>query len=213
MKKLKINGTIIPNEYKKVYDHFGIDATCPNDVLEALGDDQDVTIQINSGGGLVNAGQEIYHELTQRIGKVTIEVVWAGSAASLIAMAGDVVKMSPVGQMMIHNAAMVAEGDYQDMDHASYVLESTNKAIASAYQIKTGLDTNELLDLMNTETWLTADEALEKGFADEIMMTRKPALEMVANVNAEIIPKKVINEFREQQTKVEAKSPFERFVF
>ncbi|MCZ0717837.1 head maturation protease, ClpP-related [Aerococcus kribbianus] len=219
MKKIKINGTIISNELKPFYDEFGIEATCPKDVLDALGDEQDVQIQINSGGGHVNAGQEIYHELTQRIGHVEVDVIWAGSAASVIAMAGDTVRMSPVGQIMIHNASTWAAGDSNAMKHTAEVLTKTNESIAAAYQIKTGKSVEELLDLMNHETWLTAQDALDYGFVDEIIQ-RQPPVELVANATAEIIPKKVIDAIRaekqkeqiEQNTK-KTESPFERFLF
>lgn len=122
--KLKVNGPIISNGDKWFYDWFDEDGTCPNDIIEHLPDNgEDVEITINSYGGLVDQGNEIYTALKSYSGKVTVNVVMAGSAASIIAMAGTVVRMSPVGQMMIHNVSMGAGGDYHAMDKASEILK------------------------------------------------------------------------------------------
>ena len=168
--QLKVNGDIISNGDKWVYDFYEIDSTCPNDILDQLPKDgSDVEITINSGGGLVTSGNEIYTALKSYDGHVTVNIINAGSAASIIAMSGDKVRISPVGQIMIHNVSMGAIGDYHDMDKASEILQKANEALANAYRLKTGMSKAVLLEKMDKETWLNAEEAKEYGFADEIM--------------------------------------------
>ena len=103
-------------------------------------------------------------------GEVTSRIVGiCASAASVIAMAGNKVEMSPTAEIMIHNASTISWGDHQEMDKTSNFLKKVDKSIANAYRLKTGLSEEELLNLMGEETWLTAEEAKEKGFVDEIM--------------------------------------------
>ena len=121
-KKLKINGPIISNDDKWFYDYFEMESTCPKDVIDNLPTTgEDVEVTINSYGGLVDMGNEIYTALRAYSGNVTANIVMAGSAASIIAMSADKVCMSPVGQIMIHNVSMGAQGDYHDMDKASEI--------------------------------------------------------------------------------------------
>ena len=117
--KLNIKGVIVPNDYKHVYDYFGIESTSAKDVSDALdaANGQPLEVYINSGGGYVRAGNEIYTLLSEYGGGVNIKIIFAASAASIIAMAGHSA-ISPVGQLMIHNVASTAEGDYRAMHHA-----------------------------------------------------------------------------------------------
>lgn len=129
---------------------------------------------LNSGGGDVFAGSEIYSALraySLNGGGVTVNIVGlAASAASVIAMAGDVVRITPVGQIMIHNAYIQgASGDYRDMNHMSGVLKNVNLTLANAYRLKTGKSEGELLSMLDDETWLTPEQALRHGFVDEIL--------------------------------------------
>lgn len=167
---LNIKGDIIGNELKEVYEWFGFEYVCPNDVhaaIEALPESDVLTVKINSGGGDVLAGQEIYAALRER-SDVRIEVEsMAGSAASIIAMAGHC-SISPIGMLMIHNVSSVASGNKRDMKKEAEVLEQFDNALASAYIEKTGMPRDEILKLMDKETWLTAEKALELGFVDEI---------------------------------------------
>lgn len=180
--QLKVNGDIISNGDKWIYDFYEIDSTCPNDILEQLPkDSSDVEITINSGGGLVTSGNEIYTALKSYSGHVTVNIINAGSAASIIAMSGDKVRISPVGQIMIHNVSMGAVGDYHDMEKASEILQKANEALANAYRLKTGMSKAVLLEKMDKETWLNAEEAKEYGFADEIMFDDDYKLELVAS--------------------------------
>lgn len=167
---LNIKGDIIDNDLKDVYEFYGIECSCPNDVhgaIESLPEGDVLTVKINSGGGSVLAGQEIYAALRER-SDVRIEVEsMAGSAASIIAMAGHC-SISPVGMLMIHNASSIASGNKRDMKKEAEILEQVDNALASAYIEKTGMSRDEVMKLMDKETWLTAERALEFGFVDEI---------------------------------------------
>lgn len=201
-----MKGVIIPNEDKWIYEWFEIENTTPNDVLNALPtDNSPVEVVINSGGGDVFSGSEIYTTLKDYPGTVTVKIVGiAASAASVIAMAGDKVLISPTAQIMIHNVASVAQGDYRVMKHEAEVLKNYNKSIANAYMLKTGLSQEELLTLMDKETWLNAQQAKEKGFVDEIMFDESNRL--VASVQVGVLPKNVINKMRNMKNELMQKS-------
>ncbi len=194
MAKIKIKGPIVSNNVKWIYDWFDMEATCPKDIETALSEanGEEIEIEINSGGGLVFVGSEIYTTLKEYNGKKTVKVVGvAASAASVIAMSGDVVKISPTAQLMIHNARNNAEGDYRDMEHQADVLKNVNKSIANAYILKTGMNQEDLLSLMDEETWLNAQQAKELGFADEIMFD--DSNQLVASTTNIMLPPEVIS--------------------
>lgn len=182
MMKINVKGAIVPNNDKWIYDMLEMDATSPKDVFDALSStDDDVEVIINSGGGDVFSGSEIYTALKEHQGNVNVKVVGvAASAASVIAMAGSKIEMSPTAQMMIHNASSIAVGDNREMQTAYNMLTSANKAIANAYIAKTGKSEQEITDLMNEETWFSADTAVEQGFADSKMFDES-APRLVAN--------------------------------
>lgn len=130
----------------------------------------DITVWINSPGGDCVAAAQIYNMLTQYKGNVTVKIDGiAASAASVIAMAGNTVLMSPVSMMMIHNPATVAFGDYAEMQKAIDMLTEVKESIINAYVIKTGLSRSKLSHLMDSETWMDANKAVELGFADDII--------------------------------------------
>ena len=130
----------------------------------------DITVWINSPGGDCVAAAQIYNMLMDYKGNVTVKIDGiAASAASVIAMAGTKVLMSPVSMMMIHNPMTVAFGDSAEMQKAIEMLGSVKDSIINAYEIKTGLSRTKLSHLMNAETWMDANKAVELGFADEIM--------------------------------------------
>jgi hypothetical protein len=113
-------------------------------------------------------------------------------------MAGDSVKISPTAQIMIHNVSSGAQGDYREMEHQAEVLKNYNKSIANAYRLKTNLSEEELLDLMNSEKWLNAQEAKSKGFVDQIMFDEGNKLAASFNANDEVmLPPKVVNKLRD----------------
>lgn len=169
--EIDVRGDIIGNDDKWIYDWLEWDSTCPNDIKNALltmpADDK-LIVNVNSGGGSVMAGQEIYSLLH---GREDVEIhiqSLAGSAASVIAMA-NTCKMSPVATIMIHNVSMSgASGDYHAMQKNAEVLKTMNSALAEAYVTKTGKSKDEILKMMDKETWITASQALEMGFIDEV---------------------------------------------
>ena len=116
------------------------------------------------------AAAQIYNMLSNYKGKVTVKIDGiAASAASVIAMAGDTVLVSPVSMLMIHNPATVAWGDHAEMQKAIDMLSEVKESIINAYVLKTGLSRPKLSHLMDAETWMDANKAVELGFADEIM--------------------------------------------
>ena len=130
----------------------------------------DIVLWINSPGGDCFAAAQIYTMISEYKGKVTVKIDGiAASAASVIAMAGDVVQMSPVANMMIHNPATIAWGDQREMRHQADVLDEIKESIINAYERKTGLSRTRLAKLMDEETWLSAHKAVKLGFADEII--------------------------------------------
>ena len=130
----------------------------------------DITVWINSPGGDCVAAAQIYNMLANYKGNVTVKIDGiAASAASVIAMAGHTVLMSPVSMMMIHNPATVAFGDHTEMAKAIEMLEGVKDSIINAYALKTGMSRAKLSRLMDAETWMDAFRAVELGFADEVM--------------------------------------------
>lgn len=130
----------------------------------------DITVWINSPGGDCVAAAQIYNMLSAYNGKVTVKIDGiAASAASVIAMAGDRVLVSPVSMMMIHNPSTIAFGDSAEMQKAIAMLDEVKESIINAYEIKTGMSRNKLSRLMDAETWMDARKAVELGFADEVI--------------------------------------------
>lgn len=196
--KIQIKGTIVPNDFADMYEWFGFEYTAPKTVADALNSveaDEDIDVDINSGGGEIYAGSEIYTLLKNHNGKVTVNIYGlSASSASIVAMAGDVVRMSPTSQMMIHNVSTSADGDYRDMDKTSDTLKKANDALANAYVLKTGINKDELLSMMNEETWLNSDVAVEKGFADEIMFVNENEPILSNGINS-VMSKEALNKF------------------
>ena len=134
----------------------------------------DVTVWINSPGGNVFAAAEIYTMLKDYKGSITVKIdAIAASAASVVAMAGDTVQMSPVAMLMIHDPSTVAMGNTKDMEKAIEVLNEVKESIINAYAAKSGLTHARIANLMSNETWLNAKKAVELGFADEILFAKK----------------------------------------
>lgn len=134
----------------------------------------DVTVWINSPGGNVFAAAEIYTMLKDYKGSITVKIdAIAASAASVVAMAGDTVQMSPVAMLMIHDPSTVAMGNTKDMEKAIEVLNEVKESIINAYASKSGLSHARIANLMSNETWMNAKKAVELGFADEILFSKK----------------------------------------
>lgn len=164
MRTLHLNGTIAEESW------FDDDVTPQLFREELESGSGDITIWINSPGGDCVAAAQIYNMLMDYKGSVTVKIDGiAASAASVIAMAGTEVLMSPVGMLMIHNPMTVAMGDKDEMEKAIEMLGSVKESILNAYEIKTGLSRAKLAHLMDAETWMDANKALELGFIDGIL--------------------------------------------
>lgn len=202
---LKIKGDIVGNDWKEVYDWFGIECTTPKDVLAALdtvpkGDR--IQVKINSGGGDVLAGQEIYTTLRGRT-DVDIEVEsLAASAASVIAMAGPST-ISPVGMIMIHNVSSSARGNKNDMKKEAEILSRYDEALANSYVEKTGRSREDILKMMDKETWLTADRAVELGFIDSITQSAATRTNTVAGMK---VTDDMLAQFKAYKAELEKKA-------
>jgi ATP-dependent protease ClpP protease subunit len=206
LKIINIKGAIIRNNDKWIYDWLEMEATCPKDVISQLNEanGQDVEVHINSGGGSVYAGSEIYTTIKDYKGKTTAKIVGiAASAASVAAMACEKILMSPTAQMMIHKAQTYADGNHRNMEHTADVLKSHDEAICNAYVLKTGLDRETILQMMDQETYFTAQEALKNNFADEIMFDENQ--QIVASVStSDLLPAQVINKIRSIKDKLKS---------
>ena len=142
---------------------------------ELYAEEGDITLWINSPGGNVFAAAEIYTMIRDYPGSVTVRIASiAASAASVVAMAGNLVQMSPTALLMIHDPSTIAMGNAKDMEKAITTLNEVKESIINAYAAKTGLSRNRISKLMSDETWLNAKKALELGFADEILFADKP---------------------------------------
>ena len=141
---------------------------------ELYSGDGPITLHINSPGGDCFAASQIYTMLMEYPHDVTVQIDgMAASAASVIAMAGTRVQMSPTGMMMIHNPFTMAMGDSEEMRKAIQLLDEVKESIINAYEIKTGQSRTKLSHLMDSETWMNAWKAKELGFCDEVMFAEE----------------------------------------
>ncbi len=137
---------------------------------ELMNGKDDITVWINSPGGDVFAASQIYNMLMDYKGKVTVKIDGiAASAASVIAMAGGEILMSPVSMLMVHNPMTGAFGDTEEMNKAIDLLNEVKECIINAYELKTGLSRSKISNLMDAESWMNAKKAVELGFADGIL--------------------------------------------
>lgn len=165
---LRIEGQIADETW------FGDEVTPQIFKSELLSGKGDLTLWINSPGGDVFAAAQIYNMLMDYDGKVNVYIDGlAASAASVIAMAGTTVSMSPVAMMMIHNPWTVAQGEARDMEKVITMLSEIKESIINAYELRTGLSRTKLSHLMDSETWFNAKKAVELGFADTILFSKE----------------------------------------
>lgn len=180
--RINIRGVMIPNDYKWYYDFFGEDSTCPADVqkvIDALEDGDEIEVYINSPGGVIDVGSEIYTLLRSHSDHVKIYITGeACSAASIVAMAAYC-EMSPTALMMVHCVSTSTGGNHNAMEHTAEVLRTADRALSKAYTEKSGMTKQEALALMEKESWLTAERAKEKGLIDGIMFEEKQNENMV----------------------------------
>jgi ATP-dependent Clp protease protease subunit len=161
---LFLNGTIAEESW------FDDDVTPALFKEELMSGEGDIVVWINSPGGDCIAAAQIYNMLMDYSGAVVVKIDGiAASAASVIAMAGTSVYMSPVSMLMIHNPLTVAIGDTGEMQKAIDMLSEVKESIINAYEIRTGLSRAKISHLMDAETWMDANKAVELGFADEIL--------------------------------------------
>ncbi len=161
---LFLNGTIAEDSW---YDDDVTPQLFKDELMSGSGS---ITVWINSPGGDCVAAAQIYNMLMDYPHDVTVKIDGiAASAASVIAMAGTKVLMSPVSTMMIHNPSTIAWGDAGDMEKAIAMLDAVKDSIINAYEIKSGLSRAKLSHLMDSETWMDANKAVELGFADGIL--------------------------------------------
>ena len=171
MKKLDVNGYIIADEDKWLYDTLEL----PNITLTVFraflkeADGEDIEIVINSYGGDVWSASSMYAELRDYKGTSTAKIIGlSASAATFLMLGADKVIASPMAAIMIHNAQAGANGDYREMEHTAQILKNANETIINAYEIKTGKSRDVLQEYMDNETWLSAQDAVELGIVDEI---------------------------------------------
>lgn len=181
--RINIRGVMVPNDYKWYYDFFGEDCTCPKDVqqvMDAFQDGDEIEVYINSPGGVIDVGSEIYTLLKSRSDNVRIYITGeACSAASVAAMAAYC-EMSPTALMMVHCVSTYADGNHSDMEHTAEVLRTADRALCSAYVDKSGMTEAEALQMMEHTTWLTAEQALERGLIDGVMFQERETVPLVA---------------------------------
>lgn len=173
---LYLNGTIAEESW---YEDDVTPKLFKDELMSGTGD---ITVFINSPGGDCVAAAQIYNMLMDYKGNVTVKIDGiAASAASVIAMAGTKVLMSPVSLMMIHNPLTVAIGDSEEMKKAIDMLSEVKESIINAYELKTGLSRAKLSHMMDSETWMNAQKALELGFADGILFQKDDSISDFSN--------------------------------
>lgn len=175
--ELRIEGDIVDDGEVWVYEWFGEKATAPNAFKEELNQykGKNLTVWIDSYGGSVFAGASIYNSLKEHDGKVTVKIDGkAMSAASVIAMAGDEILMSPVAVMMIHNPLTGAYGNMHDLRKVADVLDTIKESIVNSYVNKTGRSKEDISAMMDDETWMSANVAVKEGFADGVLYENEP---------------------------------------
>ena len=194
-KRIKMKGPLIPNNSQEAYDYFGMEAVSAKSIADAFPEDNsDIVLEVNSNGGLVTVGSEIYTALKSYPGHITVEVTgMAASAASVAIMGADKVLISPTAQIMIHKALFHwVSGNSDDLDKASNALKASDQAIVNAYVAK-------ILDMMKNETFMSASTAVEKGFADEVMTFDDVGA--VASLESGLLPQAVIDDFYANRSK------------
>lgn len=204
--KLMLNGVVVDDGDEWIYNWFGDPYVSPKKVHDFLAQagGEDIQVLINSVGGSVFAGSEIYTALKSYSGRVDVIVSGlAASIASIIMLAGDSVKASPIAEIMIHNASMVSRGDHHQLQHDSESVEGTSLSLASVYAKKTGQSEEEIKALMDKESWFNAEKALELGLIDGILFDEAVSHQMVASAG-HIVPKEKIAEFKALMAKKEA---------
>ena len=195
MKRIDIKGDIISNDMAWIYDWLELEYTSPGKINQALEDAQgeDVEFFINSPGGDVWAGYEIFNSIRLYQGRTLSHIVGlAASCGSFIPLASDKVVAEQMAMMMIHGASTSTRGNQQNHEHTRDFLDKVDRTIVQAYTTKSGKSEQELLDLMAKETWFTSSEMLEMGLIDEIVGNNDSKIK-VYNSTQDEAKKEIIN--------------------
>ena len=170
----------------------------------------DIVLYVNSPGGDCVAASQIYTMLMEYKGRVTVKIDGiAASAASVIAMAGTEVLMAPTALLMVHNPLTVAIGDTEEMQKAIAMLDEVKESIVTAYELKTGMSRAKLAHLMDAETWMNAQKAIELGFADGILTRETGMPDGIAINSYQFSRRAVTNSLLSKIPKTEHKQPSE----
>ena len=184
---LVLNGQIAEDSW------FGDEVTPAIFRDELMKGEGNITVWINSPGGDVFAAAQIYNMLMDYKGNVTVRIDGlAASAASVIAMAGTTVEMSPVGMLMIHNPSTAVIGNTKEMQAAIQMLDEVKESILNAYELKTGQPRQSLSDLMDAESWMNAKKAVELGFADKILFANEDEEKQSEGVEAMLFSQRAV---------------------
>ena len=184
---LVLNGQIAEDSW------FGDEVTPGIFRDELMKGEGNITVWINSPGGDVFAAAQIYNMLMDYKGNVTVRIDGlAASAASVIAMAGTTVEMSPVGMLMVHNPSTAVIGNTKEMQAAIQMLDEVKESILNAYELKTGQSRQSLSDLMDAESWMNAKKAVELGFADRILFANEDEEKQSESVEAMLFSQRAV---------------------
>ena len=184
---LVLNGQIAEDSW------FGDEVTPAIFRDELMKGEGNITVWINSPGGDVFAAAQIYNMLMDYKGSVTVRIDGlAASAASVIAMAGTTVEMSPVGMLMVHNPSTAVIGNTKEMQAAIQMLDEVKESILNAYELKTGQSRQSLSDLMDAESWMNAKKAVELGFADKILFANEDEEKQSESVEAMLFSQRAV---------------------
>lgn len=184
---LVLNGQIAEDSW------FGDEVTPEIFRDELMKGEGNITVWINSPGGDVFAAAQIYNMLMDYKGSVTVRIDGlAASAASVIAMAGTTVEMSPVGMLMVHNPSTAVIGNTKEMQAAIQMLDEVKESILNAYELKTGQPRQSLSDLMDAESWMNAKKAVELGFADKILFVNEDEEKKSERVEAMLFSQRAV---------------------
>ena len=184
---LVLNGQIAENSW------FGDEVTPAIFRDELMKGEGNITVWINSPGGDVFAAAQIYNMLMDYKGNVIVRIDGlAASAASVIAMAGTTVEMSPVGMLMVHNPSTAVIGNTKEMQAAIQMLDEVKESILNAYELKTGQPRQQLSDLMDAESWMNAKKAVALGFADKILFANEDEEKQSEGVEAMLFSQRAV---------------------
>ena len=194
--KVKIKGVIVANDDKMIYDWFGIEATSPADISNAIekANGEVLDVEINSPGGDVDAASEIYAALRGYAGTRIHIVGFCASAASMVAMAGKS-EMVSTARMMVHRVSAYADGNCHEHDDTSEALQKADRSVASAYVTKSGMSEKQALDMMDKTTYLTADEAVKLKLVDRVMFQAEEPQQLAASASG-LLPRDAVEKIR-----------------